>query len=89
MWDGSRGIDNYSGQSYEHRRGWVEEQSLFLSSVFATDICAYAVMSNHVHVVLHVNMKLAQSWSDKEVITRWHRLCKATLLSKKFIKEIH
>ena len=34
------GIDNYSGQSYEHRRGWVEDRLLFLSSVFAIDICA-------------------------------------------------
>jgi hypothetical protein len=50
------GIDNYSGQSYEHRRGLVEKRLLFLSSVFAIDLCACAVMSNHVHVVLHVDV---------------------------------
>jgi REP element-mobilizing transposase RayT len=55
------GIDNYSGQSYEHRRGWVEKRLLFLSSVFAIDLCAYAVMSNHVHVVLHVDVKQTQT----------------------------
>ena len=80
------GIDNYSGENYEHRRGWVEERLLFLSSVFAIDICAYAVMSNHVHVVLHVDVKQAQSWSDKVVIARWHRLHKGTLLAQKFAK---
>ncbi|MFT4807894.1 MAG: hypothetical protein ACI9LX_001217 [Paraglaciecola sp.] len=32
------GVDNYSGQSYEHRRGWVEQRLLFLSSVFSIDI---------------------------------------------------
>ena len=26
------GEDKYTGQSYEHRRGWVEERLLFLSS---------------------------------------------------------
>lgn len=49
------GVDSYSGQSYEHRHGWVEQRLWFLSSVFAIDICAYAVMSNHVHAVLHVD----------------------------------
>jgi hypothetical protein len=49
------GVDSYSGQSYEHRRGWVEDRLLFLASVLAIDVCAYAVMSNHVHVVVHVD----------------------------------
>jgi hypothetical protein len=34
------GVDNYSGQSYEHRRGWVEQRLLFLSSVFSIDSAA-------------------------------------------------
>jgi hypothetical protein len=29
------GVDDYSGQNYEYRRGWVEERLLYLSSVFA------------------------------------------------------
>ena len=39
------GVDNYSGQNYEHRRGWVEERLLFLTSVFAIDICAYGELT--------------------------------------------
>jgi len=80
------GIDNYSGQSYEHRRGWVEERLLFLASVFSIDICAYAVMSNHVHVVLHVDVKQTQVWSDNDVAERWHRLHKGTLLTQMFVR---
>ena len=80
------GEDKFTGQSYEHRRGWVEERLLFLSSVFAIDICAYAVMSNHTHVVLCVDNDLAESWSMKEVIRRWHQLYKGTLLSQKYQK---
>jgi len=34
------GIDDYSGQSYEHRRGWVEERLLFLSTLFSIDSAA-------------------------------------------------
>ncbi|ABG40412.1 conserved hypothetical protein [Paraglaciecola sp. T6c] len=36
------GIDKYSGQSYEHRRAWVEERLLFLSTVFSIDSAATA-----------------------------------------------
>ena len=49
------GKDKATGKSYEHRRQWVEDKLLFLGSVFAIDICAYAVMSNHTHLVLHVD----------------------------------
>ena len=41
------GEDALSGQSFDHRREWVEEKLHFLIEVFAIDVCAYAVMSNH------------------------------------------
>jgi REP element-mobilizing transposase RayT len=80
------GVDKYSGQSFEHRRGWVEKRLLFLSTVFAIDICAYAVMSNHSHVVVCVDKAEAQSWSVDEVLRRYHTLHKGTLLSQKYVK---
>ncbi|SJL84208.1 hypothetical protein [Vibrio palustris] len=46
------GDDAVTGQNYEHRRGWVEKRLLFLTQVFAIQVFAYAVMSNHTHVVL-------------------------------------
>ncbi len=64
MWYGSRATDKYSGTSYEHRRAWVEDKVLWLSSVFAIGICAYAVMSNHVHLVLCVDKDKAITKED-------------------------
>jgi len=78
------GTDKYTGQSYEHRRGWVEERLLFLSSVFSIDICAYAVMSNHTHLVVCVDKDMADGWSMEEVVRRWHQLYQGTLLSQKY-----
>jgi REP element-mobilizing transposase RayT len=80
------GTDNYSGQSFEHRRGWVEERLLFLASVFAIDVAAYAVMSNHTHVVVHVDKNAALAWSVDEVLRRYHRLHNGTLLTQKYAK---
>ena len=48
------GVDPYSGNDYEHRRDWLENKLHEIASVFAIRLCAYAVMSNHYHVVLHV-----------------------------------
>lgn len=41
--------DAYLGQSFEHRRVWFFERMRLLSQVFAIDVCAYAIMSNHYH----------------------------------------
>jgi REP element-mobilizing transposase RayT len=68
------GQDAYSGRSYEHRKAWVEERLLELAECFAIGLYAYAVMSNHVHVVLQVDPQVARQWSDDEVAARWVRL---------------
>ena len=43
-------------------------------------------MSNHYHVVLHIDKKQADQWSDLEVIERWHSIFKGNLSSQKFIR---
>lgn len=68
------GADRYSGRSFEHRRQWIEDRLLELADVFAVGLYAYAVMANHVHVVLHVDPGFARQWSDLEVAERWVRL---------------
>lgn len=80
------GEDKATGVSYEHRRQWIEDRLLQLQSVFSIDLCAYAVMSNHYHVVLHVDAEQAQSWQREEVIRRWHQLFKGTVLTQKVAK---
>jgi len=80
------GEDNVTGVSYEHRRAWVEDKLLALSEVFAIDVAAYAVMSNHTHLVLFVDVEQAKSWSTKEVIVRWHKLFKGTLMTQQYYR---
>lgn len=74
------GQDPGSGQNYEHRRGWIEARLRQLAGVFAIDIGAYAVMSNHYHIVLKVDQPRAADWSDDEVLERWTRLFSGPLL---------
>ncbi|NDW22023.1 transposase [Alteromonas hispanica] len=72
------------GKSFEHRRKWVEDRIHVLSDVFAIEVCAYAVMSNHTHIVLHVNKEKAIALSTEEVIERWHSLYRGTLLTQQY-----
>ncbi|NKB75785.1 MAG: transposase [Gammaproteobacteria bacterium] len=74
------GQDDYSGRSYEHRREWVESLLLKLGEAFCIDIVAYAVMSNHYHVILRVNLELADSLTDIEIIDRWAMIYKPNRL---------
>ncbi|TRY09465.1 transposase [Shewanella hanedai] len=80
------GVDDYTGKSYEHRREWIEEQILSLADIFAIDVAAYAVMSNHLHLVLRIDIESANNWSDREVVEQWHRCFKGTGLCQKFAK---
>lgn len=68
------GTDAITGQSYEHRRYWIEERIRLLASIFSIDICAYAVMSNHFHIVVKLNPEESNTWSDDEVCKRWASL---------------
>ena len=80
------GVDPNTGQSYEHRRNWVESQLLKLGEIFAIDIAAYVVMSNHLHLVLRIDIELANRWTDREVVEQWHQLFKGTELTQRFSK---
>lgn len=68
------GKDPYTGRDFEHRKEWVESRLLFLARVFAMEVQAYAVMSNHLHVVVRVDRDRAENWSDAEVVRRYGRL---------------
>ena len=65
------GYDQYSGRSYEHRREWIRSKLKALAASFAVEVLAYAVMSNHLHVVLRTRPDWVDEWSDEEVARRW------------------
>jgi hypothetical protein len=68
------GADPLSGKSFEHRKDWVQQRLEELAALFAVDICGFAVLSNHLHLVLRIRPDLAQDWSDEEVVLPWQRL---------------
>jgi REP element-mobilizing transposase RayT len=57
-----------------------------LVEVFAIEICSYAVMSNHYHLDLFVDLKFAQGWSEQEVVRRWTALHKLPELVRRYLE---
>ena len=78
------GVDHYSGQNYEHRRQWVVDRIRLLSSLFAIDVCAYAIMSNHYHLVLKLCPEQLNDLCDEQIMDRWCTLFKGPLLVQRY-----
>ena len=78
------GVDPYSGCDYEHRRQWVVDRIRLLSSLFAIDVCAYAVMSNHYHLVLKLCPEQFDDLDDDDIMARWCALFKGPLLVQRY-----
>ena len=77
------GFDKLTTTSFEHRRQWIVDRVKFLASVFHIDVCSYAIMSNHYHLVLKVND--TEDWSIHRVLIHWSSLCHLPPLCEKFM----
>lgn len=68
------GTDEVSGKCFDHRKQWIQDRLEFLAGEFGVDVMAFAVMSNHLHLVLRNRPDVVAAWSDEEVAQRWWRL---------------
>jgi REP element-mobilizing transposase RayT len=79
------GDDAVTGKNHDHRRAWIVDRVKQLAGVFAIDVAAYAVMSNHYHLVLRVDAERAQGWSNEEALRRWTQLFDGPLLVQRLL----
>ena len=68
------GFDRETGTDYSFRKEWIRRRMEALASVFAVDVLSYAVMSNHLHVIIRNRPDVVARWSDEEVAIRWLRV---------------
>ena len=79
------GEDRFTGRSFEHRRKFIESELLRLGQVFFLEVVAYAVMSNHYHVVLFIDQSAQGEATTHDVVGRWHQIHKGNPVSEKFV----
>ena len=68
------GTDEVSGKCFDHRKRFIQSRLEFLAGQFGIDVLAFAVMSNHLHVVVRNRPDVVKEWSDEEVARRWWML---------------
>jgi REP element-mobilizing transposase RayT len=79
------GSDPLTGFNFAHRRQWIVDRIKQVCSVFAVDQCAYAIMSNHYHIVVKINPARVADWTDQEVAERWLQMFSGPLLMQQFL----
>jgi len=68
------GKDRKSGRDYSHRKEWIRQRLEELAGIFAVEILGFAVLSNHLHVVVRTRPDIAKQWSSDEISLRWLHL---------------
>jgi hypothetical protein len=69
------GWDPLTGNDYSYRKEWVRDRFRQLAAAMAVEILDFAVLDNHLHVVLRNRPDVVTQWSDKEVAERWWHVC--------------
>ena len=78
------GEDSVTGRSFEHRRQWLVDRIKFITSIFDIDVCSYAIMSNHFHIVLRVGD--TADWPANRVLMAWSQLFSLPVLCERYLK---
>ena len=79
------GVDELTGKNHDYRRDWIIIRIKQLATVFSVDIASYAIMSNHYHLVVKVNVKQANSWTSREVVEQRELLYKTHPLVEQYL----
>ena len=79
------GFDSTSGRTFDHRRQWILDRLKLLTETFAIELCAYAVMSNHYHLVLRLDPERVRTWTAQDIVTRWTRLFSGPPCAQRFL----
>ena len=59
------------GDGFEHRKKMIRKRLVHLTQIFSIEIASYAIMDNHLHLVLLLDPKGSADWSDEDVAQRW------------------
>ncbi len=56
------------------RKGWIEQRLHELAEIFSVAVAGFAILDNHLRLLVRLDPDLGQGWSDEDVVRRWGRL---------------
>lgn len=74
--------------NFEHRRDWILARLHQLTQMFAIDIAAFALMSNHYHLVVRVDAVKAALWTYKDITDRWQILFRLPVIVEGYLNRV-
>jgi len=80
------GFDPVTGRSFEHRKEWIQLRLELLAVSFGIEICDFALLDNHIHLILRTRPDIVADWQDREVALRWWNICQfAARLGRRWV----
>jgi hypothetical protein len=62
------------GEGMHDRKGWIEHRLEELAEIFSVAVAGFAILDNHLHLLVRLDPEAAWGWSDEDVVRRWGRL---------------
>jgi len=62
------------GEGMQDRKSWIEHRLEELAEIFALAGAWFAILDNHLHLLVRLDPDVARCWSDEDVVRRWGRL---------------
>ena len=56
------------------RKDWIDRRLQELGEIFAITVAGFAVLDNHMHLLVRLDPDIATAWADNEVVRRWGQL---------------
>ncbi len=82
------------GEGHLDRKEWIERRLRELAEIFSIAVGGFAILDNHLHLLVRLDPDVATGWSDEEVVRRWGRLFpprdkarRAVAISEAWVKE--
>src|SRR5271165_5389820 len=59
------------GEEMHDRKGWIEHRLEELVEIFSVAVAGFAILDNHLHLLVRLDPDVARGWSDEGVMRRW------------------